>query len=1195
MFTPPLTSGFSQRHEPEPMEQEPDNFHTYLRAFHHYHPASTISSGDEGESSVTVPINQGDVILVHSVQPNGWADGTLLVSGARGWLPTNYCEAYDHPAIHDLMESLTHVWEFIRGHEDDAPSVFMGQDYVRGMIAGVRVLLERTDCLNRDDPMLQASVPCRRARRAILGELATFVKTTKSLQELCRTGSTSDKIYDLLDDIVLKAFKVVTRAVKFLDSWLQHAELEQNAQPRDSLLPPTPSSAGFPAHPSAEANADGPVGTHPQIVNTPAAPPSEERPQAAQSSTSNAGLLGSTAQESNQQTSLAQKRVSACHRWSYSVKSPTLRQQDLASERLSTAHDGLLGALGNLTGLHLHARSSFELLTRTQQALAARETLMAVVEEVFRRDNCRSKTLDDAKDALDSRIVALVQVTTRMPSFDDAEGYVPNREQSIMDAVMLCVRSAGDCVAKTKTVIQRIGDFEFDGEPPTGLGISNTSNAFDHTLAGQTEVHAQSPMNEGFEVIGKPLPSPPNSPKHTTVAAEQTLPPMPVAMPPAPPISSTSTNSFTAEAREALPRVSSDTVVRRSISTLSAPASSTRLFPSLDLHIPPSSPITFPENSAMLPQSSSLNQSPKSASEGTSVGDANSTYLSSLRFSEMSERSVASTLATTPDHSPVKQRFSGDLKGSFGSLAESRSTIADDYEDAENSLLTTTYAHELSFNKDGQLTGGSLPALVERLTSHDSTPDAMFVNTFYLTFRLFCDPAEFSQCLIDRFDYIGANLAIATPVRLRVYNVLKGWLEMHWRNESDSEALKIIVPFANGPLKATIPSASKKLVELTEHVARNADSGKTRRVISLQGKTNTVIGSTVDMDSPMPAPIISKSQLNLLKKCELKGTTCSILDFEPLELARQFTLIESKIFCMIGTEELLASEWMKKTDSKAVHVKAMSTLSTGLANLVVDTILQHEEAKKRAIVVKQWIKIAKKCRELNNYDSLMAIVCSLNSSMINRLKKTWELVSEKTLKRLEELRNITDCSRNFANLRQLLQNHVAPCLPFVGTYLTDLTFVDIGNQTKRQMPRGGRSSPSVEGAEAAEDCISLINFDKQVKTAKIIGDLQRFQIPYRLTPVPEMQDWMEAQINRMRSDEHANLSTFYRRSCLLEPREQVQAPQKPSPIDTGASSSFSSTASGGSAKEKDGPTTRERFEQWTALYFAMSSKERVAG
>jgi hypothetical protein len=138
-ISPPLTPRVSQdilsvRSEPE------TTFHNYLRAFYHFHPTSTVSSSTD-ESSITVPINQGDVILVHSIHPNGWADGTLLASGSRGWLPTNYCEAYDHPSIRNLLTALTHLWDLVRNGENDSLMVFTRQDYVRGMIAGVRFFL----------------------------------------------------------------------------------------------------------------------------------------------------------------------------------------------------------------------------------------------------------------------------------------------------------------------------------------------------------------------------------------------------------------------------------------------------------------------------------------------------------------------------------------------------------------------------------------------------------------------------------------------------------------------------------------------------------------------------------------------------------------------------------------------------------------------------------------------------------------------------------------------------------------------------------------------------------------------------------------------------------------------------------------------------------------------------------------------
>lgn len=140
-MSPPISPKLSHE-DLQAIKDEPEaTFHNYLRAFHDFHPATSVSSTTTEKSSVTVPINQGDVILVHSIHPNGWADGTLLASGARGWLPTNYCEAYDHPSIVNLLNSLTRLWDLVRNGENQSLMVFTRHDYVRGMIAGVRFFL----------------------------------------------------------------------------------------------------------------------------------------------------------------------------------------------------------------------------------------------------------------------------------------------------------------------------------------------------------------------------------------------------------------------------------------------------------------------------------------------------------------------------------------------------------------------------------------------------------------------------------------------------------------------------------------------------------------------------------------------------------------------------------------------------------------------------------------------------------------------------------------------------------------------------------------------------------------------------------------------------------------------------------------------------------------------------------------------
>lgn len=82
----------------------------YLRAVHAYNPSEATLASLGGDTSKTVSLNPGDIILVHLTHSNGWADGSVLSTGQRGWLPTNYCQNYDHEYIRYLFHALTHFW-----------------------------------------------------------------------------------------------------------------------------------------------------------------------------------------------------------------------------------------------------------------------------------------------------------------------------------------------------------------------------------------------------------------------------------------------------------------------------------------------------------------------------------------------------------------------------------------------------------------------------------------------------------------------------------------------------------------------------------------------------------------------------------------------------------------------------------------------------------------------------------------------------------------------------------------------------------------------------------------------------------------------------------------------------------------------------------------------------------------------------
>ncbi|KAL9119855.1 MAG: hypothetical protein Q9187_003591 [Circinaria calcarea] len=1097
-----------------------DLFPSYLRAFYPFHPTC-----DETTSTVTLPLERGDIVLVHSVHTNGWADGTLLSSGARGWLPTNYCEVYDEEAIHVLMKALTKFWDMVKGGSKGNLAIFGNQDFLRGLVAGVRCLLEKASCLTRDSAIIQLHSSLRQNRKGLLSDLSAIVKVSRQLQASMDENPSYELVDGMVDDMVSKAFRMVIRAVRFVDIWNESFGLEESIEASIAALDDCrnaatalPATSADQANPGETASLNVPVDAENDATATCLDPSSNKVHPVGSRDEANSRPCHSRSSQSHvrpgsipselpcvQIASSKIHRQSIAHRISTSAQSRTVPPGCLVSERLSEAHENFLALLSNFVGPHLQSRSSNDLLHSVQQAVDSCRILLSIIEAVWKWDLRRSELLEQSCRTMYGSLTDLLQAARGALQFTQADAKDALDTTCLEETVTACVRSAGDCVAKTRFVVEKIGDFEFE---TTGLGISPFADGDFGFL--------MEPSGDGSEV---------KEFNHTTTALsvqpersdKSVLPPLGSSQGSLPTdltdLDISPTSHVPKDFAECPVSARSKPLVHSMLPT--SPHSISPLVSSVMSHTgkSPSSQTSFSNGSG------SANEDFE-ASRVDSIG-VSSTYIGSKRDSDRSIVSPTSTRATSPDMLCLQPYGNSSVPHSIRS---SQSTL-EECETNEATVLEKTFAHELVHNKDGQITGGTLPALIERLTTYDSTPDALFVSTFYLTFRLFATPSDFAQALIDRFEYVDGSPHIAGPVRLRVYNVFKGWLESHWRSECDALALQLILPFTEHRLSAALPTAGRRLAELAEKVS-NASGPLVPRLVSSMGKTNTSLSQYVAPDAPLPPSVISKSQLTVLRNWKKTGAAVSFLDFDPLELARQLTIKESRIFCSILPEELLASEWTKKSASMAVNVRAMSTISTDLANLVVDCILQMEDTGKRAKLIKHWVKVANKCLELNNYDSLMAIICSLNSTTITRLKRTWDMVSVKTKSTLENLKCIVEVSRNYAILRQRLQNHVPPCLPFVGMYLTDLTFVDNGNHNTRQLV-----------GEGGEESVSVINFDKHMKTARIISELQRFQIPYRLTEVPELQTWMQDQLVRVRSTDPSAYQVYYRRSLYLEPRE----------------------------------------------------------
>ena len=130
----------------------------------------------------------------------------------------------------------------------------------------------------------------------------------------------------------------------------------------------------------------------------------------------------------------------------------------------------------------------------------------------------------------------------------------------------------------------------------------------------------------------------------------------------------------------------------------------------------------------------------------------------------------------------------------------------------------------------------------------------------------------------------------------------------------------------------------------------------------------------------MPPPIIPKSE--------------NFLEFSPIEVARQLALLEFNDYQKIHPTECMHQSWTKKDkDIKSPHIGKMIKQSNTVPMWVATQILAYTDQKQklRAKMITLFIKIAKECDKLNNFNAVMEIIAGLQLSPIHRLQKSWEV------------------------------------------------------------------------------------------------------------------------------------------------------------------------------------------------------------
>lgn len=448
-------------------------------------------------------------------------------------------------------------------------------------------------------------------------------------------------------------------------------------------------------------------------------------------------------------------------------------------------------------------------------------------------------------------------------------------------------------------------------------------------------------------------------------------------------------------------------------------------------------------------------------------------------------------------------------------MRDSRSAVVYDPKDYED-LPDIRFG---SVHPDGK---GPVPVLrfasVDRIIERLTHPKASVVvpidtlNTFLLTYRSFTSGVYVLEALIKRFETGDAEVAIrqanaagrCPPVRLRVLNLIKHWVTKHYHDfHEDRHLMEALSGFL-----ATILETHNNL-ELP--VSSLQKSIRSAQQLQQQGGISP-IGSMFRDNLPIPAVDV-----------------CSVAfaDINPTKLAQQLTLVDHEIFSSIHLKELLNQAWAKKDKaSRSPNVMLFIQRFNEISEWVAyEIIVNGDGMKGRATFISKFIEIADACRVLNNYNCVMGILAGLGNSAVYRLKQSWLRVPSQYRKTFNDLKALMATTGSFDAYRQALHRSDPPAVPYLGVYLTDLTFTDDGN-------------PDMSAVDGAPD--KLVNFSKMRMVAHIMREIKQYQqAPYSVAPDPDLLAFLLMAKSKTAALAEGD-DDLYDISLRIEPRELVR-------------------------------------------------------
>uniref|UniRef100_A0A669DMT7 RAS guanyl releasing protein 2 n=1 Tax=Oreochromis niloticus TaxID=8128 RepID=A0A669DMT7_ORENI len=160
------------------------------------------------------------------------------------------------------------------------------------------------------------------------------------------------------------------------------------------------------------------------------------------------------------------------------------------------------------------------------------------------------------------------------------------------------------------------------------------------------------------------------------------------------------------------------------------------------------------------------------------------------------------------------------------------------------------------------------------------------------------------------------------------------------------------------------------------------------------------------------------------------------------ELAEHLTYLEYKSFCKILFQDYHSFVMHGCTVDNPI-LERFITLFNSVSQWIQLMVLSKPTAPQRAAVIAHFIRVAQKLLQLQNFNTLMAVVGGLSNSSISRLKDTQAHISAETNKVFNNLIELVTSCGNYSQYRKRFSECSGFRFPILGVHLKDLIAVHV--------------------------------------------------------------------------------------------------------------------------------------------------------